>query len=57
LIVEDDVHRKKSPAQLHFARQINPVHDAAKTDVREDMLTSRPPMSRVASELLRFRTR
>jgi len=29
-------HRKKRPAHLHLARQINAVHDAAKPDVRED---------------------
>src|SRR5260370_31900654 len=29
-------HRKKRPAHLHLARQINAVHDAAKPNVRED---------------------
>src|SRR6266581_5125751 len=29
-------HRKKRPAHLHLARQINAVHDAAKADVSED---------------------
>jgi hypothetical protein len=29
-------HRKKRPADLHLARQINAVHDAAKADVSED---------------------
>jgi hypothetical protein len=29
-------HRKKRPAHLHLARQINAIHDAAKPDVSED---------------------
>ena len=31
-------HRKKRPAHLHLAREINALHDISKTDVGEDQV-------------------